>query len=168
MARYRLNINGVDYVAPDLSTLQKWSDEGRVLASSWVWVDDTLDPIMAQDVSGLRFGGPRVNPDEPPPHQRPGYSPGGPAYSRNYYAPVANYLVLAIFSTICCCLPFGVVSIVYAAQVDGFVRSGNQDAALDASDKAKNWAIASIVCGLIASALYFFLVVGARGNRYFR
>ena len=28
-----------------------------------------------------------------------------------------NYLALAIISTIFCCLPFGVVSIVYATQV---------------------------------------------------
>ena len=30
-----------------------------------------------------------------------------------------SYLVWAILSTVCCCLPFGVVSIVYASKVDG-------------------------------------------------
>ena len=32
---------------------------------------------------------------------------------------IPNYLVQAILVTIFCCLPFGIVSIVYAAQVNG-------------------------------------------------
>ncbi|MBN9500418.1 MAG: hypothetical protein BGO01_11350 [Armatimonadetes bacterium 55-13] len=74
------------------------------------------------------------------------------------YTPVPNNLVLAIFSTMCCCLPFGVVAIVYAAQVDGHARRGDQGAALASADKAKNWAIASIVCGLIAIAIQVVLM----------
>jgi len=37
---------------------------------------------------------------------------------------VPNYLVQAILCTICCCLPFGIVAIVYAAQVNGKVAGG--------------------------------------------
>lgn len=41
-----------------------------------------------------------------------------------------NYLVWAILSTVCCCLPFGLVSIVYAAKVDSLYTSKQYEAAL--------------------------------------
>ena len=40
-------------------------------------------------------------------------------------APIPNYLVHAILVTIFCCLPFGIVAIVYAAQVDGKAAVGD-------------------------------------------
>ena len=36
-----------------------------------------------------------------------------------------NYLVWAILTTLFCCLPLGIVSIVFAAQVDGKLASGD-------------------------------------------
>jgi len=154
---YRLTVNGVDYVAQDLATLQKWVDEGRVVANSWVWKDNLTEPVMAQDITGLRFGqfsGP----------------PTGQAsnYVRPQYSNVPNYLVLAIFSTLCCCIPFGVVSIVYAAQVDGHVRSGNQSAAIDASNKAKGWATASIICGILGGIISIALQGIGHGRVWMR
>ena len=40
-------------------------------------------------------------------------------------APPPNYLVWAILTTIFCCLPFGIVSIVFAAQVNGKYAGGD-------------------------------------------
>ena len=58
-----------------------------------------------------------------------------------------NNLVWAILSTILCCLPLGIVSIVYAAKVDGLYASGDYAGAKDASDKAKKFAIIGAVVG---------------------
>ena len=54
--------------------------------------------------------------DNPPPPPPPSYGgvPGQPMG-----APPPNNLVWAILSTLFCCLPLGIVSIVYAAQVNG-------------------------------------------------
>ena len=52
---------------------------------------------------------------------------------------INNYLIPAILSTICCCPPFGIVSIVYAAQVNGLLAAGNIDGARKAADSAKMW-----------------------------
>ena len=71
-----------------------------------------------------------------------------------------SYLVWAILSTVCCCLPFGVVSIVYASKVDGLYRAGLFDEAQRASDEAKKWAIISAVVGFAASALYCIVMFG--------
>ncbi len=53
---------------------------------------------------------------------------------------VPNYLVQAILVTIFCCLPFGIVSIVFAAQVNGKVAAGDYAGATATSNKAKTWA----------------------------
>lgn len=72
---------------------------------------------------------------------------------------VPNHLVWAILSTLFCCLPLGIVSIIHAAKVDGLVAAGDIQGAQDASDKAKKWAIisAGVLIGL--GVLYFLLAV---------
>ena len=52
-------------------------------------------------------------------------------------ATVPNYLKSAILTTVFCCLPFGVVSIVYAAQVNGQVEVGDRSGAIDSFRKAR-------------------------------
>lgn len=73
---------------------------------------------------------------------------------------VPNHLVWAILATILCCLPLGIVSIVYAARVDGYVAAGDIAAARAASTKALNWAVAAAIIGPLLIALYFVFVVG--------
>ena len=68
---------------------------------------------------------------------------------------VPNNLVEAILSTVCCCPPTGIVSIVYAAQVNGKVAAGDLAGARKASGKAKIWAWVSIVLGIILYALIY-------------
>ena len=73
-----------------------------------------------------------------------------------------SYLALAILSTIFCCLPFGIVSIVKAAKVDSLWNAGRYLESQDASRKARNWAIAAILTSVVIAILYivFVLVVG--------
>ncbi|HSP13813.1 MAG TPA: CD225/dispanin family protein [Thermoanaerobaculia bacterium] len=60
---------------------------------------------------------------------------------RSYPAPpsIPNYLVPAVLVTLCCCLPFGIVAVVYAAQVNSKLAAGDIAGAQDASGKAKMW-----------------------------
>ena len=48
-----------------------------------------------------------------------------------------NFLVWAILGTLFCCLPFGIVSIVYASKVDRLWYAGDYDGAKDAARKAR-------------------------------
>jgi heme/copper-type cytochrome/quinol oxidase subunit 2 len=82
---------------------------------------------------------------------------------------VPNHLVWAILTTLFCCLPLGIVSIVYAAQVDGKRAAGDLPGAWEASRKAKLWAIWSAVALPIVVILWFMLfgglaALGALGN----
>lgn len=68
-----------------------------------------------------------------------------------------NNMVWAILCTLFCCLPLGVVSIVYAAKVDGLYRSGDYAGAQAAADDAKKYAQYGAICGIIAGVIYFFV-----------
>ena len=63
-----------------------------------------------------------------------------------------NHLVWAILVTIFCCLPFGIVSIVYAAQVNTKLSAGDVDGARLASQNAKTWAWVAFGVGIASSA----------------
>lgn len=79
--------------------------------------------------------------------------------------PIPNNLVWAILSTLFCCLPLGVVSIIYAAKVDGLAAAGDIQGAQQASDNAKKWAIISAVALIALCVIYilFAVVLGALG-----
>lgn len=84
----------------------------------------------------------------PPPPPPPYGAPGGPG------TPPPNYLVWAILTTILCCLPLGVVSIVFSAQVNSKWGLGDFAGAQDASDKAKRFAIWAAIIGVAVSVLW--------------
>jgi len=77
--------------------------------------------------------------------------------SREY---VPNNLVWAILATLLCCLPLGIVSIVYAAKVDSLVAAGDVPAAHRAADAARNWAIAAALSGPMLLVLWFMFLGG--------
>jgi len=72
---------------------------------------------------------------------------------------VPNYLVQAILVTICCCVPFGIPAIVYAAQVNGKLAAGDLGGALEYSRKAKTWSWIGFGVGLAGMIAYFGLVM---------
>jgi Interferon-induced transmembrane protein len=73
-------------------------------------------------------------------------------------ASVPNYLIPAIISLFCC-LPLGVVGVIFAAQVNGKVAAGDTAGALDASKKAKMFSFIAIGLGLLGIICYVLFVV---------
>ena len=79
-----------------------------------------------------------------------------------------QYLVLSIICTLCCCLPFGIVGIVYAAKINSSMAAGNYEEAKNAAKSAKIWIIASAVVGLIVEVIYIiFAFIGGVGGYYY-
>ena len=62
---------------------------------------------------------------------------------------VPNYLIPAILSTIFCCLPLGVVSIIFATQVNSKVATGDIAGAMEASRKAKMFSFIAVGLGVL-------------------
>ena len=68
-----------------------------------------------------------------------------------------NYLALAIISTILCCLPLGIVSIVYSTKVNTAYDAGNYVEAEQNSKNAKTWGIVSVAVALVGIVIYLLI-----------
>lgn len=75
--------------------------------------------------------------------------------AENDYIP--NYLAPAIIVMLFCCLPFGIVSLVFAAQVNGRLIAGQRERALNASRMAKIWCWVTFGLGILFWSFYFML-----------
>lgn len=92
------------------------------------------------------------------------------SYQASYQEKPVNwvpYLVLSIISTICCCLPFGIVGIVFATKINGAVSAGNMEEARSAAKKAKIWIIVAFAVGFIVNLIAFFLGMAGEFSGYY-
>ena len=83
-------------------------------------------------------------------------------------ASVPNYLIPSIISLICC-LPLGIVAIIFAARVNGQVQAGDTAGALESSRKAKLFSYIGLVLGALWVLIWIVMTVlgigiGALGN----
>jgi len=80
---------------------------------------------------------------------------------------IPNYLVQSILCTLCCCVPFGIVAIIFAAQVNSKLASGDIEAAKGYSRKARMWCWISFALGLLSGIIYLAIQLfsAAQGNR---
>jgi hypothetical protein len=67
-------------------------------------------------------------------------------------AAVPNFLVHSIIATLCCCLPFGIVALIFSAQVNGKLATGDVAGAELASRRAKTWVLVAFVSGIVIFA----------------
>lgn len=68
--------------------------------------------------------------------------------------PPKNNLALAIFSTVCCCLPLGIYAIILSTKVNTYFAMGQVELAYKYSADAKKWSIIAIILGIITNSIY--------------
>lgn len=73
--------------------------------------------------------------------------------------PPKSYLVESILVTVFCCMPFGLIGIVNASNVESFYKNGDYEGAEEASKKAKRWMIIGLVSGFVFGTLYLLLIM---------
>lgn len=95
---------------------------------------------------------PMSQPSAPPP--APPYAPARP-----HVVGPPNNLVWAILATLLCCLPTGIVAIIYAAQVDSKFAAGDVAGAQFSSEQAMKWSWISAALVLALVVGYFALVM---------
>lgn len=150
---YVISPNGEKYGPADIALLKEWAAQGRIQRSTTIEDAVTGNQYPASMIVDFQV-------IAPPPlnYQTPAAQP-----RQERYIHTENHLTKAIISTLCCCLPLGVVAIVYATQVEGHSRRGDVSSAQDAADKASAWANWSI--GLtIAWILFYVIVIAANGG----
>ncbi|RYC53223.1 CD225/dispanin family protein [Flagellimonas olearia] len=88
--------------------------------------------------------------------------------NQNMPAKPNNYMVLAILSTIFCCIATGIASIIYASKVNECYARGEYAEAEKASKNAKMWAFIGIgisaLVWIIYIAFFGFAFLGAMSN----
>lgn len=135
-----------------------------ITSTTLVWKEGTPNWIPAAQEPELAeyFAAPSYTPPVPPmptvPHSQPHTMPHT-MRDTSFAAKPSSYMWLAILSTLLCCLPLGIVSIVYASKVDSNWATGNYDDAIANSEKAKNWGIASIATSFVLGLIYIFIIV---------
>jgi hypothetical protein len=142
--------DGKEYGPVSAQTLQQWVREGRANAQTQVQLEGSVGWTalgMLSEFAGS-FSAPPLSP------AAPGAAPAGLGATPTG-AKIPNYLVQSILVTLCCCLPFGIPAIVYAAQVNSKQAAGDLAGALDSSQKAKMWCWIGFGIGLAAN-----LVIG--------
>ena len=153
-----IGADGKQYGPVSAEQIRQWLAEGRAKAETLVQAEGSADwkplgqfpEFAATAPSGV------VPPPVPPP-----MAGGQPRPA------VPTYLVPAILSTLFCCMPFGIVAIVFAAQVSSKLNTGDVPGAQQASAKAKTWFWAAVLTGLIFSTLWL-LLVSFHGMRFHR
>ena len=129
---------------------------GEVATSDLVWQEGMGDWKPASQVPAFQGSAPLSIPPVPQgnlPMAQP------PAMTYGQYPQIPNYLWQSIVVTILCCMPFGVVGIVYAAKVDGMVAGGDLVGAQAASQSAKTWTLTAFICGLVINGIFVALMV---------
>ena len=71
-----------------------------------------------------------------------------------------NNLAWALVTLLACCMPLGIVSIVYSMKVDTLYFQGQYKEAQENADLAKKWAIGGIISAVVFLFLYIILIVG--------
>lgn len=71
----------------------------------------------------------------------------------------STYLVWAVIMTVICCLPAGIVAIIFSCQVSSKFYAGDFNGALKASERAQIWIIVSFVLGVMSNTLYLPLMM---------
>ncbi|XP_071945699.1 transmembrane protein 233-like [Antedon mediterranea] len=60
-----------------------------------------------------------------------------------------NYLISAILVTLLCCIPFGIIGIVYSVDSSRKFDYGDGEGAARSARSAKRWSIAGLLFGII-------------------
>ena len=121
----------------------RWIAEGRVNAQTLIQAEGQTDWRVLSTY-------PEFANVTPP---TPSGVPLGAPFNAVPQEKIPNYLVQSILVTLCCCLPFGVVAIIYAAQVNTKQQAGDTAGALAASKTAKMWCWIGLGVGIVTNLI---------------
>ena len=129
--------------------------------STYTQTNSTQQDTQYQDPNAQNYGYDYQNSQyQTPPVYQSAYEPEKPI---NW----VPYLVLSIISTVCCCLPFGIVGIVYAAKINSAMNAGDYAEAERSARLAKIWIIVAFGVGIIVDVIYTQMIFAGIGNYYY-
>lgn len=167
MKQYFLVINGEKsgpFTIDQLATQQ-------LTPQTLVWTEGMSDWAPAQQFAELSSLFAPQAPSAPTPEApQPTATPQAPAYNAapaygnpqpqapNTQVAPPNYLVWSILATLFCCIPGGVIAIVYSTQVSSRFQQGDYAGALASSRNARKWVMISAITALSIWVIYFIII----------
>ena len=167
--QYWINHNGVQSGPVDADGIKELALTSR----AYVWhpgLSDWVKITQVPELEGLfevvdepATVGQPLQPQNTAPAQQP-MNPQPvntqPAEGATEPCPPTN-LVWAIITTVLCCLPAGIVAIIYAMKVTNKYREGDIEGAKRASEVGAWWCIVSIILGILSMPLISLLQVSS-------
>ncbi|WP_308593573.1 CD225/dispanin family protein [uncultured Porphyromonas sp.] len=164
MKQYYLVINGEKsgpFTIDQLATQQ-------LTPETPVWTEGMSDWVPAQQVAELsslfasqapipEASQPTATPQAPAYNAAPAYGNPQPQAPNTQVVP-PNYLVWSILVTLFCCIPGGVVAIVYSTQVSSRFQQGDYAGANESSRNARKWVIISAIAAAAVWIIYFIIL----------
>lgn len=135
--------------------LRRLISNGSVGPNDLVWKEGMTDWQKASTVPGFVFPPDASAPASSRPPSEPTI-PVTPAYSLEPSV-IPDYLPWSIAATLLCCLPFGIVAIIYSVQANSARTAGNFETARKQSQIARKWLIAAVATGLLLVIIYFII-----------
>lgn len=148
--------------APDFSNEERWAEtlhmrfdaeEARRAATPPPYEPENTEPQIPPYGQPQQYYSDPQRPDSEPTMYYGAPQSGVEASQQRQPMP-PTYLVWAIIATICCCLPSGIVAIIFSANVSSKYYARDFEGARRASRRAQWWIIISIVVGIIVNSLY--------------
>lgn len=147
----------------------------NIAPETYVWCEGMAEWTKASDVEEIRQimvepsipsmpqAGPAVPPPCTPVQPQPMYAAGGTAPQQSPVVPPKSWLVESILVTLFCCLPFGIVGIIKAAETNSAISRGDYAAAEASSRDAGKWTKIGFWVGIGVALLYilFYVVIFA-------
>ena len=185
--QYWINHNGVQSGPVDLDAIKEMGLTSR----AYVWREGLQDWVKITQMPELQgYYEMLAEPVDPQPAQATQQSANGEAVTGQPYQPQPQYtqpqqqyapqaaaepcpptnLVWAIISTVLCCIPTGIVAIIYALKVTNKYREGDIEGAKRASEVGAWWCIATIILGIIVQPFMSMLpaMMASMGNRHIK
>lgn len=146
-------------------TLAELKSKG-ITRESLVWTEGMPQWQQAQtlpELSGLFADSLQAPPDLPLDTQT--NNPNKEVLIKEVVRP-KSWLVEAILLTLFCCLPSGIIAIVFACKVDTAFSRGDYNGAKMASETARKWVVGTVACYLVilTIGLLFVLISSISNN----
>ena len=71
----------------------------------------------------------------------------------------SSHLIPALITTLFCCIPAGIVAIVYSLQVESKISSGDLAGAQRASNNAKTWSFVAAGLGFVVMGIWILIAI---------
>lgn len=153
--QYWINHNGVQSGPVDIDDLKAMG----LTSAAYVWHEGLSDWVKITQLPELQGLYDMVEePLQPATQQAAPVQPVQPQPETTEPCPPTN-LVWAIITTVLCCIPSGIVAIIYALKVSNKYREGDIEGAKRASETGAWWCIATIILGILSMPLGYLMMI---------